>query len=194
MSDWSWLSSFLATDDCLCVTVFPYLWYRANDNDSYKQCHKFRHNCWHYTATNLETKHYLFVPIFQNIFITNDYWDIFEGPRLDKGCQNSKYLWRICVIYYLKWNQNDVNRYLIDFGCQLTWISGSSGFSSPICWSLSRAASHNLWYLRLNKSSSCVTFSLPDTRPSSSWRRGTLPSRLGCSSSSSHWNFSKRRS
>ena len=75
---------------------------------------------------------------------------------------------------------------------QLTCISGSSGLRSPICLSRSLVSSHSRWYLVLKRSRSAVTLSAPDT--ASSGLRLTLPSRLGWSSSSSHWNLSRRRS
>ena len=73
---------------------------------------------------------------------------------------------------------------------QFTCRSGSSGFASPSSFSLSRRDSQSLWYLRLKMSSCWVTPSAPV------WVLAflTLPSRLGWSSSRSHWNLSNRRS
>ena len=76
---------------------------------------------------------------------------------------------------------------LLNFTC----ISGSSGFSSPSCFSLSRIDSQSLWYFRLKISSSWV---MPSAPPVGLLDFLTLPSKLGWSSSRSHWNLSSRRS
>ena len=138
------------------------------------------------------------------IIIFGGWWSRFpESPNKDEQSGNKDYFVEsrdqcqsgFCLILswvsqIMLWSQDDQDDCAKE--CKLTCISGSSLLSSPICLSLSLMVSHSLWYFRLNTSSSPATVSAPGVESLDFF--GKLPSRLGCSSSSSHWNFSSRRS